>query len=250
MLDLAQHIADSIVASDRVPMPPEVFTRVNQMLSDDKKGIQDIARVIDSYPALSLRLLNIAHSPAFGMRELQNTVDVIMFLGIGLVKNLAMSVALRDRFSSKNNALVELVASIWSDAISIGALSKIIAESLVTRRCCPSTALVLGLLHRVGSLSVVDYFDDNDVAIELFDEIDQNVSKLLSVRILKSWGFDKDFEDAILGLGIYGQILRTAKNYFEADESPSDDVLLTQDEVEQLLKSNTDYYAEIVSMFS
>jgi len=139
---------------------PDLIIKVNSVLADDNKSLNDIAKVIHHEVALSTRIIRIANSPGLrGDKEVNSMVDAINRLGVTLVKNLAIVVSLNDKFTTSNMNHTTLMQEITKNSVDSGAYGFLIVRYLVSN-LSPDLALLNGLISRVGHMVILRYLND------------------------------------------------------------------------------------------
>ena len=182
---------------------PEIIVKVNTVLSDDRKGINDIVKVIQHELALSSRIIQIANSPALrGNRDITSMNDAINRLGISLIKNLAICVSLKDRFNSKNllhkDIMDEELRISNSRSVHGFMIAKYIAVGL-----SPETSLIAGLVSKIGQVVVIRYISDHpELRLLTTGEVRTVINEIgdeVGDIILRKWEFPAAIINAIYG---------------------------------------------------
>jgi HD-like signal output (HDOD) protein len=133
---------------------PDIILKVNSVLADDRKSMSDITKVVQNEIALSMRIVQIANSPALrGTHEIKSIGDAITRLGLVLVKNLAICVSIKDRFSSKNTLHREIMDREIHLSMQRSIYSFMIAK-FMGAHVSPDMALIAGLVSNVGHLII------------------------------------------------------------------------------------------------
>lgn len=248
--DIAQDIVDRLSAGTlKLPASPEVICKINALMNDDSKGLTDIAEAIQSHQTLAARILQVVNSPALRpAKPVVSLHEALSILGMALVRNLAVSIAVRDLFRSSNFELKVLLEETWHHSIEVGALSNILTTKLGDRRYDPNTALVIGLLHSIGCLPIIDYFEATKTPTSEYRVIADDIAPILSAYLLKSWGLPQSFISAISGEpGMYSEILKYVHAYLA--EENLENALLPMEEFEKTVNDNKDAYHGLVSIF-
>lgn len=248
--EIAQDIVDRLSANTlKLPASPEVILQINTLMNDETKGMVDIAEAIASHQTLAARILQVVNSPALRpAKPVTRLHEALVILGMALVRNLAISIAIRDMFRSNNFELKVLLEETWHHSIEVGALSNLLTAALEDRRYDPSTALVIGLLHSIGCLPIIDYFEQAKLPVTMYHDVAEELAPLLSTYLLKQWGLPQSFSDAITGQpGMYSEILKYVHGYLE--EADIENPLIPIEEFEKTVNDNHDKYHGLVSVF-
>ncbi|MDH5734943.1 MAG: HDOD domain-containing protein, partial [Gammaproteobacteria bacterium] len=98
------------VATEQLFLPslPDIAVKVQQECEKPNATAQSLAEAISIDPALSVRMLQVANSPLYRSRSLADNLQMaITRLGLGLVKNLVISLAMKQIYKASNDVLEE-----------------------------------------------------------------------------------------------------------------------------------------------
>lgn len=139
-----------------LPAFPAVALKVVDLIGKDDTGAGDIARVIESDPAVTVKVLRLVNSAAFGLHTPVSTVkDGIMFLGISRLRQLALQVTLFEQIVRPRKSVIFDRTFFWQHCLAVAGLSMAIAEEIGYPN--PEEAYVAGLLHDVGKTILDGY---------------------------------------------------------------------------------------------
>ena len=144
-----------------LPSFPDIVVRIRRTLEREDVHIGQVAKVVKADPVLVSKLLvfanSAAHNPA-GHR-IESVETAVSRLGFELVKNTAVSLAVRQMFlSQKHKDIAPLLRAVWQESMQLSAMSSAVADghSGFDREA----ALLSGLLHYVGKLYIVTRASD------------------------------------------------------------------------------------------
>lgn len=241
---------------------PDLIIKVNTVLADERKGISDIAKVIQSEISLSTRIIRIANSPGLrGDREITSISDAIGRLGLTLVKNLAIVVSLSDKFKTKNVVHSNLMETLTDASIESSVygymMTKFLAPSL-----SPEMALINGLISNLGHMVVLRYMNDTDAyktynqedTCRVVTEIGNNVGSAL----LMKWAFPTSCIDAIFGgvssnrvhLRTYRDVFVMTQRYVEYKANPKVEHFETFYLMDAVIERNYEEYMSLLLVIS
>ena len=101
----------------RFPMLPSALIRVNSILQDPDSSVNDLVPVLN-IPSITVRLLQVANSPALRVRRHISTVaDAVQLLGRNMVKSVVVCVTIRDLFSCPDVELAKRLSESWEHGI-------------------------------------------------------------------------------------------------------------------------------------
>lgn len=129
---------------------PEVAMRVNAMVDDPECSADEVAKVIETDPSLSARMLGIANSAMYGYsKEISTVGRAVTVLGTRQIRDLILTAAAAKTFEKIPTDLIS-IEDFWHHSIYCGLLAKQIASMANTRHA--ETMFMAGLLHDIGHL--------------------------------------------------------------------------------------------------
>ncbi len=177
----------------KFPALPTAMLKVNQVLNDDWASDKQLAASITN-PSLIVRLLQVANSPALGAQRRVETVEnATAMLGRTMVRNIVMCVSMRDMFSCKDQVLAEHLKQLWKHNAEIAAISVTLAKPFKLPR---EAALVAGLLHDIGALPIIDYFERHEVSVAELEATLESVCAPIGNTLLLKWEFPESIVHA------------------------------------------------------
>lgn len=170
----AREMREKIATLDSLPAMPDVASELLTMSRDPETMPEDIARVIETDPAIVAQIMHYARSPWYGYKgEIASVKDAIFsVLGMDMVTNLALGMAAGKVF--KNTAQGKLsAANLWQHAVYSAALTEALARSMPVRmKMKPGMAYLTGLLHKIGFMILSHCFPEEFQ--KLAEEVDAN----------------------------------------------------------------------------
>jgi len=161
-----------------LPTLPAQVVKVIQMFTAEDPDTGDIIRVIESDPAISMKILRLVNSPAFGLTAVSSIKKAVVMLGFSEVRSLLLSIVVTESIvKSLRKPGMESMENLWRHSLACGVLAEMIAV-----RKCPSMAaeaFISGLLHDMGRLIMANCFPET---LQLVSEnsIEKEVSWLQS----------------------------------------------------------------------
>ncbi len=148
---------DAIVNTKELVTLPTIATNVLRMLESDNTDIRDIANVIQSDPALSIKILKIANSPLYATRrEITSIQQAVMLIGFNKLINIILGISIFSKFwlSTKPGA-EELMNKFWLHSCSAATVSKFIVKKI--NKNYNENEFIGGLLYQIGKLIMMQY---------------------------------------------------------------------------------------------
>ncbi len=193
---------ESILAdleNDRLTLPtlPEVAIKVRETIDDDGASISDIAQIIETDAALSARIIQVANSALYrGFSSADTVQNAVMRMGLRTVKNLAISLVMKQLFQATHPVVDRYLRSAWKQSTDIAALSAMIAKRYTNLEA--DGALLAGLTHSIGLSPILvraesdsELLNDNAELVKLLEES----APIVGTEILKKWGFSQALVD-------------------------------------------------------
>ncbi len=186
------HICSS-VETDQIKLPtlPEVALKIRTAVEKETHSAEDIANLLAQDPALSARLLQLANSPLYRARtEINNLQMAITRLGIRIVKDLVIMLAIKQAFKTTNKQLDEEFRKIWLTSIDVAAVCRVLAQTQETLD--NEQAVLAGLIHNIGMLPVIELANKQPelfIGTESLTEITHEIQARLGDKILRFWNF-------------------------------------------------------------
>lgn len=183
-----------------VPSMPEVALKIRHMVEKDDAPIQKVAKLINSDPAISAKIVKSANGSLYhGYPPVENCVRAIQRLGLNTTKHLVISFVMRNLFQEKitTELLNHRVRDLWSHSVEVAAISMALAN--VTPGLDAEEALLAGLLHDIGELVILSYADNYPAVCADPVSLGNIVSQLRSIigaAVLRQWQFADVFVTA------------------------------------------------------
>lgn len=197
-----QQIFDSFVEdlknrNFRLPSLPTLALKIRQSLDDPKTTTRKLAQMLQSEPVLAARLLQIANGAIFsGLAAVNSMEAVIQRLGMTCVRNIVISVLMRQAFNlSGNPQLHRKMQETWQYSAQIAATSQILARYQKAGDLSADTALLCGLLHNIGALPIIARCADKPHLLKipgLVEDIIDSMQAELGGWLLETWELEPE----------------------------------------------------------
>lgn len=132
---------------DRLPSVPRVYTQLARATESANAGAAEIARIIETDPGMSVKVLQLANSAFFGLtRRMTSIRGAVIVLGLEVLKALVLSSHVISAFGkpSRHFSLDRFQASSLR-------IARIVRRFLPDR---PDDAFAAGLLHDIGRMII------------------------------------------------------------------------------------------------
>jgi putative nucleotidyltransferase with HDIG domain len=129
----------------RLPAQPFAATLILRLLEDEEASLAELGRLIEMDPALSARVIRLANSPYYHLRDSVTSASrAVILLGVDAVRAVAASAAM----CLLENEVNLGPADYWAHSISVAAGASVSAEALGVST---GEAFSAGLLHDIGT---------------------------------------------------------------------------------------------------
>jgi HD-like signal output (HDOD) protein len=207
-----EHLSESLTGPQTIAPLPRVCAQLAQLTAQQATDATQLARLIQSDPALAGELIRVANSPVLRPRSaIVSLQQAISWLGVAEVRNIAMAVMLRGEVFVAPGHESES-EELWREAWLAALWAKEIARE---RRKHVESAFLASLMHRTGAalaLKILSRFElEGRVGLDartfggLVVEFEPAFGRLL----MNGWLLPKDVQDAATHW----------RNYRESDNS-------------------------------
>ena len=143
-------------------LPPLSHTasRLLQVLSDEEIDIGELAEIIEQDSGVTARIIGLANSAFFGQVNPVNTIQnaIIRVLGLNIVKNLALGIAIAGAFDPRACQAFDL-DEYWAHALGTALMGRLLARQISSDEAVdPDSVYLCGLLHQIGTLLLAHSF--------------------------------------------------------------------------------------------
>ncbi len=172
------------------------LSKLQKALGDENGSLKEVARIINSEPALAARLMQLANSAAF--RQTTDPVGelrtAVTMLGLNIVRATATNFALQQMQQQEwLKPLHPQLRRIWQSSNRVAATSYVVSRHMEAMQ--PDKAMLAGLFHQLGQLYLLTTAhrdDDGLVNDPAWDAIVADWHPTITRAILDSWGLPED----------------------------------------------------------
>ena len=204
------------VESDQLVLPtlPEVALKIREAVENDNTSAQQIAETLTQDAALSARLIQVSNSPLYRSRTpIEDLQMAVTRLGIRMVKDLVISLAMKQIYQATSDVLDDHFRQSWNTAVEVAAICRMLATTVPGMN--PEQALLAGLIHNIGTLPILVMAEDDDELFNDSDALGEVITDLTSkvgTLILKTWNFGDEMVS----------VVENAHNFSYDHEGPAD----------------------------
>ncbi len=187
------------VTTERLLLPslPDVALKIKEECEKDDTSAEKIARVISQDPAMSVRLLQTANSSLYRTRNSTDNIQMaITKLGLKLVRDLIVSLSMKQLYEASNDIIAERFRELWLASTKTAAMARLLAVNHT--ELDPEQAMLAGLVHNIGALPIILMAEEDD---DLFDNPEalylvlKKMQGEVGAYIFRNWHFPQYMVD-------------------------------------------------------
>jgi len=130
---------------------PHVAVQLIRLISSENSSLHEFEELILLDPTLVLRVLHMANSPYFGLKQkVDNISRALVFIGIKNLRNMIATEALREIFKDDSEHTKFSRRHLWLHSAVVGICSQMISERIFGQK--GEDGFLCGLLHDIGMI--------------------------------------------------------------------------------------------------
>jgi len=179
-----------------LPSLPDVVLKIRRLLEDENTDFERLSSAISMDPVLVSKLFVYANSAFYNRANIKiDTLDTaISRLGIEVVRSTAMSLAMKQLYSSeKHSGSGKYLRAVWAHGMKLSCMAFAVARGKPNLNV--ENAFLCGLLNEVGKLYIITKAEEFPALLgdkESFDAVLEKWNSQISKSIIESWGFPDD----------------------------------------------------------
>ncbi len=265
---------DILLQTSNLPAVPAVAARILELVGNENTAIEELKQAIMADNSLTSRILQMANSVFFRMRQKIDTIsDAITMLGFNTIRTIALAVSTRNIY--KTFGLLE--QKLWEHSLGVSLAAGLIVEEARLSRNVREEAVIAGLLHDVGKVIMNNGHPDKFLHLAQIvneEQVPYNVVEKeifgfshaqLGSMLAEKWGFSESLSSVILhhhswrqmdkaaGPDKLGHIVSLADALCArlgiGYNRPMPDLDLGEQELKKLLRIDDGQYDRLVSSF-
>lgn len=140
-----------------LPSLPSVVQKVSELLQDPGAGTREIAQLVATDPPLAGKVLKIANSSFYGLRErCLSTEQASAVLGLKVLRNVVTQAAVIAQFDHLKGSGFDM-DDLWRHSIVTGQVASFLARrSKKALGLAPEEVYSCGLLHDIGRVVILE----------------------------------------------------------------------------------------------
>ena len=181
--------------SDSLQLPPlpQVALRLRKAMAEDI-GVGEAARIVQTDPVITARLIEIANSPLYrGMAPVTTCQQAIGRIGLMGTRSLVTSLTLKRMFHGDRPHLRRWLNHLWQESVRISCFSYVLGLRL--SGIDAEQALLAGLMSHIGALPFLYFagdFPEESLPDSMMTAAIATVKGPLGVQLLSAWEFPEE----------------------------------------------------------
>lgn len=144
-----------------LPPLPAIVVKILEETQKDTVSVAQVEQLLSADQALVAKVLRIVNSSYYGLSgQVRSLSQAIVILGMQQVRNLVLGISAMGVLRPKALKDVGMLQRLWSESFGTAVGSRIIAKSKGLGELQIELVFVGGLLHRIGKLFLLVYFED------------------------------------------------------------------------------------------
>lgn len=183
-----------------LPSLPDVVLKIRRLLEDENSDFDQISRAVSMDPALVSKLFIYANSALYNRAniKIEDLDTAISRLGIEVVRNTAMSMAMKQLYSAdKHSHAAQFLRAVWARGMKLSCMA--FAVSSITPSTNDESAFLCGLLNEVGKLYIITKAEEFPALLgnrDSFEAVLEKWNSQISKGIIESWGFPAEVAES------------------------------------------------------
>ncbi len=178
-------ILELLKNSKDLPSLPEIVVKLEELLADPDSKLSDIAKLIETEPTLSGKIITLSNSVYYrGITKIITIPMAIRRLGLNLIRDLTYSLVLTKLFINPSFMNTQ---QLWIHSLAVASFSRSLAKRMRLNIEEKEIAFLCGLMHDIGMI-VFSYLIPEEYMDFLRLKFDE--SKTIETRELENFGID------------------------------------------------------------
>ncbi len=186
-----QLFQDIISGNINLPSMPDVAQRIQQAFSQNHINLEAVAKIIQSDPAITAKLIMIANSALYqGAVQIDTLQQAIVRIGLEATRKQVIIYVVKELFNSNSTQIKSKMQHLWVHSRRVAAFSRVLAKQ--TGFVDPEQAQLAGLIHDLGEIAILQHVENNP---ELYEDEDKLMHAIRNLRpqitsmLLHKWNF-------------------------------------------------------------
>lgn len=188
-----------------LPTLPEIALKVRKASNDPDVNLGKMSEIITQDPALSLGMLKVANSVAFGRTiKAESVAQAVTRIGLRQIKSIATAMAVEQMFVSNNATISQYMKKYWNKTVDIATVAITLMTLYLQKNkhaaFSVDTITLAALIHNIGILPILTESEDHPSVFAQPEFLQQAMIKLsnkIGVEVIKAWNFSEEFIEVV-----------------------------------------------------
>jgi HD-like signal output (HDOD) protein len=188
-----------LVKIEEVSTIPHIIAKVMTVVESPNTGAKDLAKVVETDPALAIQILKYVNSVSQGLRiEVHDIQQAVAYLGFREVREMAVAMTVAEIFKDPKAIGAYSRKNLWEHMVSVAVVAKTIAESIGLEST--ESVFLAGLLRDIGIIlkdqylhphfdNLMENFPTGKTLIETEQELFGYSHATLGDQVAEKWAF-------------------------------------------------------------
>lgn len=189
-----------------LPTLPEVALKVRQAADDPDISLLKMSEIISHDAALSLGVLKVANSAAFGREvKVESVAKAVTRIGLRQIKNIATAMAIEQMFVSDNHVISDYMQKSWRKTIDVAsvaiALMTLYLQKNKHSELTLETLTLAALIHNIGVLPILTEAEGHPEVFAKPAFLNKAIIKFsneIAAEMTKAWQFSEDYTELVM----------------------------------------------------
>lgn len=190
-----------------LPTLPTVYAQVEELCQNPDVDADDLAKVIETDPSITMKLLKLSNSAFFGFnREIKSIRDAVALLGNETVQNAVLSISIFEALKDQDQSAGLDKKEFWKHSAAVGSIVRFITKKMKIDR---EESFTSGILHDIGKIILDGLFAEfysgvikavNEQKLHILEAEDTALGlnhATLGQELAESWGIPPRLIEAI-----------------------------------------------------
>ena len=195
IMDLAERLKNDSI---KFPVMPDIAIQIDQLFKENPDAsVSDIAEIIKTDPALTMRLISISNSAHYrGATSIENLEEAIMRMGMKETQNYLLLLTARSMFDSDNPSFKKLLEALWVHSLATAQAARLLGK--LVKYPDLDLLFTLGMLHDMGKLLLLQILIELDKNGRDMDEaniieIVDTLHMAFGASLMRKWNMPNEF---------------------------------------------------------
>lgn len=189
-----------------LPTLPEIALKVRRAADDPEISLARMSDIIAHDPALSLGILKLANSVAFGRSiKVESVSQAVTRIGLRQIKSIATAMAVEQMFVSDNYVIAQHMQNSWCKTVNIASVAITLMMLYLQKNkhsdFSLDTLTLAALIHNIGVLPILTEAESHPEVFANPAFLQQAILKLsnkIGCEVTKAWGFSEEFTELVM----------------------------------------------------